>query len=124
MYIFHTLQGSKLSIKENKGFGIYLILTINYIDFNITIYPLDIESFTYDNVLVPNNLGSINFENYFSEYIDYEIDNNQIILVILLESLSLNSSINELNYYFYALTILKRRVKSHLLFLQSFLLQQ
>ena len=64
---------------------------------------MDIESFTYDNVLVPNNLGSINFENYFSEYIDYEIDNNQIILVILLESLSLNSSINELNYYFYAL---------------------
>ena len=92
--------------KESENYdtiGIYLIILKRYNNFNITIYPLDIESFTYDNVLVPNNLGSINFENYFSEYIDYEIDNNQIILVILLESLSLNSSINELNYYFYAL---------------------
>ena len=92
--------------KESENYEekeIYLIILKKYKNFNIVIYPLDIETFAYDNVLVPNNIGSINFENYFLEYINYEIFNNQIILVILLESFSQNSAINELNYYFYGL---------------------
>ena len=59
---------------------------------------MDIETFTNDKVLSPNNLCSINFQGYFSDYIGYEINNNQIILVILLERFSLNSSINDINY--------------------------
>ena len=92
--------------KYSEGYekdGIYLIILKQYKNFNITIYPLDIESFAYDNAFVPNNLGFINFINYFVGYFDYEVNSNEIILVILLESLSLNSSINELNYYFYGM---------------------
>ena len=92
--------------KYSEGYekdGIYLILFKQYKNFNITIYPLDIESFAYDNVFAPNNLGFINFINYLQGYFNYEVNTHEIILVILLESLSLNSSINELNYYFYGM---------------------
>ena len=92
--------------KYSEGYekdGIYLIILKKYKNFNITIYPLDVESFTYDNVISPNNLGFINFENCLEGYFDYEVNANEIILIILLESLSLNSSINELNYYFYSM---------------------
>ena len=92
--------------KESENYekiGIYLIILKKYYNFNITIYPMDIETFTNDKVLSPNNLCSINFQGYFSDYIGYEINNNQIILVILLERFSLNSSINDINYYFYGM---------------------
>ena len=87
----------KLSIKENKGFGIYLILTINYIDFNITIYPYDLEDFVYENI-IQNNLSFIHFKNVFQSSIQYE--SNEYLLIILLERICNNSAINELNYYF------------------------
>ena len=83
--------------------GIYLILLKKYKNFNITIYPLDIESFSVDNVLVPNNLNSINFENYLKGYLNYEMNKNEILLIILLARKDLNSSINDLNYYFYSM---------------------
>ena len=92
--------------KYSEGYekdGIYLLILKRYKNFNITIYPIDVETFAYDNVITPNNLGFIDFENYLQGYFDYEVGSNEIILVILLESLSLNSSINELNYYFYSL---------------------
>ena len=83
--------------------GIYLVIFKKYFNFNITIYPLDIESFVHDNVILPNNLGFVNFNNYFTEYNYYKTYTNEIILVILLERMCLNSSINDLNYYFFGM---------------------
>ena len=80
-----------------------MVIFKKYFDFNITIYPLDIESFVYDNIIRPNNLGFINFRDYLTEYKEYEISKNEIVLVVLLERMCLNSSINELNYYFYGM---------------------
>ena len=111
----------KIFNQESERYGsreIYLIIFKKFDNFNITIYPLDIESFAYDNIMIPNNLGFINFEDYFPSYSDYEADTNEIILIILLESLSLNSSINELNYYFYGMNI-KQIEKSKFLNISS-----
>ena len=87
----------KLTEKEENGLGIYLVLTINYIDFIINIYPLDKEDFVYSNILLSNNLGFINFREVFPS-LEYEL--NQYTIVILLERICPNSAINELNYYF------------------------
>ena len=80
---------------------IYLITTTKYDNFTITIYPLDIEEYAYEQILAPNNLGFVNFTKTFSNFIEYEIKEKCIILIILLESHLTNSSINDLNYYFY-----------------------
>ena len=45
----------------------------------------------------------VSFEKIFSNYIEYEIEKNCLILIILIENYSNNSYINNLNYYFYAL---------------------
>ena len=80
---------------------IYLITTTKYKNFTITIYPLDIEEFTYDKVFISNNLIFANFTKAFPNFINYEIKINSIILVIMIESNLKSSSINDLNYYFY-----------------------
>ena len=97
----------KNELNEDSGIakkkGIYLILLLQYDNFNITIYPIDIENYVYENIIIPHKIGFINFQNYLTDYYQYEIDTRDILLVILLESLSLNSSVNELNYYFYSM---------------------
>ena len=92
-----------LNKEYEKYKKIYLILSMKYTNFVITIYPLDIETYVYENLIIRGNLGFVNFTYLFPEFIDHEVDNDQILLVILFESISLNSSINDLNYYFYAL---------------------
>lgn len=82
---------------------IYLVILKRYLDFDITIYPIDIEPFANESAIVPNNLSFINFQNYLTLYSDYESNTNELILVILLERNSSNSPINELNYYFYGM---------------------
>ena len=86
----------------NNNSEIYLITNTKYENFTITLYPLDIEDFVYEQILSPNNLGFVNFTKAYSNFIEYEIDNKCLILVILLESLLTNSSINDLNYYLYS----------------------
>ena len=86
----------------NNNSEIYLITNTKYNNFTITLYPLDIEDFVYEQILSPNNLGFVNFTKTFSNFIEYEIDNKCLILVILLESHLTNSSINDLNYYLYS----------------------
>ena len=86
----------------NNNSEIYLITNTKYENFTITLYPLDIEDFVYEQILSPNNLGFVNFTKTFSNFIDYEIDKKCIILIILLESHLTNSSINYLNYYLYS----------------------
>ena len=86
----------------NNNSEIYLITNTKYENFTITLYPLDIEDFVYEQILSPNNLGFVNFTKTYSNFIEYEIDNKCLILVILLESHLTNSSINDLNYYLYS----------------------
>ena len=90
--------------KESENYkseNIYLITSRTYKNFIITIYPLDIEQiFVFDKIIIPNNLGYINFTNFFNNLIDYERFNFKIILVVLIERISSHSAINELNYYF------------------------
>ena len=81
---------------------IFLIISTRYINFTITIYPIDIEYFVYSQVIAPNNLGFINFTKTFPDYIYYEINTSNLILVCLLEYHNENSSINDLNYYLYS----------------------
>ena len=84
--------------------NINLIFLKVYANFIISIYPLEHEKYVYDNVIIPNNLGYINFTNIFKEINDNmnngKLNDNSIKLVILLESISYNSPLNELNYYF------------------------
>ena len=82
--------------------SIYLITTTKYKNFTITIYPLDIEEFVYDKILFSNNLIFANFTKTFPNFIEYEIKKKCFILIILLESNLNNSSINDINYYFYS----------------------
>ena len=90
---------------ESKNYNnnlIYLVTTTIYKNFTITIYPLDIEEFVYNKHFIYNNFGFINFTKVFSNFVEYKINKKLIILIILLESHSKNTSINDLNYYFYA----------------------
>ena len=89
----------RLSFKENEGYGIYLILTINFINFNITIYPINIEEFVYDNIIDQSNLSFIYFKESLISFVSNEGD-TEYILVFLLERICNNSAINELNYFF------------------------
>ena len=83
---------------------IYLFVYFNCTGYNITVYPLEVESDFYKSIIVPNKLGFIKFEDYFKDIDnDYQKVTNKTFLVMLFESLSLNSSINELNYYFYGM---------------------
>ena len=93
----------KKELENYENSEIYLITTTEYDNFTITIYPLDIEEFVYNQIFIPNNLGFVNFTNTFTNFIDYEINKRCLILIILLESHAANSSINDINYYFYAL---------------------
>ena len=89
----------RLSFKENEGFGIYLILTSNFVNFNITIYPVNVEDFVYDNIIDQSNLSFIYFKESLKSFESNE-DDSEYILVFLLERICNNSAINELNYFF------------------------
>ena len=80
---------------------IYLIKSNKFDNLIITIYPLDIEEFAYYHLFNQNNLGFVNFTKAFPTFIEYEINKKNIILVILMESLTNNSTINNFNYYLY-----------------------
>ena len=62
---------------------------------------MDIEEFVYEQIFIPNNLIFANFSKFFTKFIEYEVSNFCIILVISIESHLTNSSINDLNYYLY-----------------------
>ena len=76
----------------------YLITSTRYDNFTITIYPLDIEDFVYNKFIASNQLGFANFTKMYPDFINYELQTNDLILVCLLERHYENKSINELNY--------------------------
>ena len=79
---YELLQEEKSKFIDNK---IYLILSNQYLNFIITIYPLDIEDYTYENIFSSNNLGFVNFTHFYSDFLNYEIERRRIILVGILE---------------------------------------
>ena len=91
----------ELSIYDQES-KVFLITTTKYNNFTITIYPLDIEDFAYEQVLKPNKLGFVNFTKIYSNYLNYEITKGRLILVALLEYNRANSAINDLNYFLFS----------------------
>ena len=89
---------------SNYGSGseIYLITYTKYINFSITIYPLDIEDLVYEQIFSTNNLGFVNFTKMYENFIEYEADSGNLILVCLMEYYTNNSAINDLNYFLYS----------------------
>ena len=82
--------------------NIYLISSKHYLNCIITIYPLDIEDYTYEKIFLPNDLGFVNFTNFFSDYLTYEIKQKKIIIAGIVENKVSNASINDLNYFLYS----------------------
>ena len=81
---------------------IFLLTSTQYLNYIITIYPIDIEEYAYEKIFKLNNLGFVNFNKLFPKYIDYEINNDRIILAVILENKAQNSSINDINYFLYS----------------------
>ena len=84
---------------ENLG---YLITSTTYDNFTISIYPLDIENYVYENLFYVNNLGFVNFTKAYPNFLEYEVDTGELILVCIMEYFSHNYSINDLNYFIYS----------------------
>ena len=97
---YFTLLKSEM-IKAGTS-NMYLITSTSYSNFTITIYPLDIEDFSYEKVFIPNNLGFGNFTKLYPDFLNYEIISYRIILIGILEYHAKNSSINDLNYFVYS----------------------
>ena len=86
-------------ISADMIYNKYLILSTEYNNFTVTIYPLDIEDFVYNKFIATNNLAFANFTKLYPDFLNYELQTNDLILVCLLERHYENKSINELNYY-------------------------
>ena len=91
----------RIQYKNPEEIG-YLITSTTYDNFTITIYPLDIENYAYENLFSVNNLGFINFTKAYPDFLEYEIDTGKIILVCIMEYFSHSYSINDLNYFIYS----------------------
>ena len=96
---YNELFKKQSGINDDIGF---LITSTTYDNFTITIYPLDVENFAYDNVFIVKNLGFVNFTKMYPDFIDYEVDSGNLILVCIMEYFSHDYSINDLNYFIYA----------------------
>ena len=82
---------------------IFLITSTKYMNFTITIYPLDIENFVYEQIFTTNNLAFANFTKMYENFINYEANSGELLLICLLEYHSKNSAIDDLNYFIYSL---------------------
>ena len=87
---------------SHNDYNIYLVTSTQFINYTVTIFPLDISNFTYNQVFLPNYLGFVNFTKMYPNFVNYEIINSRIILVSIIESRNQNSSINDLNYFLYS----------------------
>ena len=80
--------------------GIDFITSTKYEDFNITIYPLQVEDYVYSNVFDTNNLCSVNFKDFFQN-INYTVEQGSFIMVGLIEHKNENIPLNTINYFFF-----------------------
>ena len=98
IYNYSALLLNEEATKRN----VYLVTSTKYTNYTITIYPLDIENYTYHQVFLTNNLGFVNFTKMYPNFINYELNKSRLILVCTLERLNDNSSIKDINYYLYS----------------------
>ena len=97
-YYNDLLQVEKSSY--NNSNDKYLLASIEYNYFTITIYPLDIEEFAYEQIFSVNNLGFVNFTKTYPNFINNEVDNH-LILVCTYEYHEKKSSTKDLNYFLF-----------------------
>ena len=96
---YNVLFKSQNPNPEDLG---YLITSTTYDNFTVTIYPLDIENFVYENLFIIYNLGFVNFTKVYPNFLNYEVKTGNIILICIMEYFSHNYSINDLNYFVYS----------------------
>ena len=99
---YNTILKNEL-INYDENTKLYLITNTKYKNFTITIYPLDVEDFSYEQIFITNNLGFANFTKLYKNFIEYEANNKNVLLVCIMEYYKSNSSINYLNYFLYSL---------------------
>ena len=80
--------------------GINFITISKYKDFTLTMFPLESEEIIYINVFESNILNFANFTQFFKK-LHYQIPDNHIILVCLIERKNEDIPINIANYFFY-----------------------
>ena len=80
----------------------FLITSTTYDNFTISIYPLDIENYAYEYLFYVNNLGFINFTKAYPDFLEYEVDTGELILVCVMEYYTHSYSMNDLNYFIYS----------------------
>ena len=80
----------------------FLITSTTYDNFTISIYPLDIENYAYEYLFYVNNLGFINFTKAYPDFLEYEVDTGELILVCVMEYFTHSYSMNDLNYFIYS----------------------
>ena len=99
--LIETYTNTLLNLQSIKN-DIYLITTFKYKNYTINIYPLDVEfeKYVYNHIIIPYNLNYIDFLEYFTNFWEMEFQ-GELLMIALIESNCANSSMNELNYYFY-----------------------
>ena len=102
LYDYNDVLKNELS-NYGPDTKIFLITNTKYMNFTITIYPLDIEDFVYEQIFTTNNLGFVNFTKMYENFINYEASTGNLLLVCIMEYYSNNSAINDLNYFIYSL---------------------
>ena len=94
-----------LNEKKNNNYngGLYLVTSTRYINFTITIYPLDIEDLTYNQMILTNKLVFINFTKMYPTFLNYELNNSKkLLLGCILQRHNKNTSIDDLYYMLYS----------------------
>ena len=79
--------------------GLDFITFFKYNDFNITIYPLDVEQYVKDNLFDVNNLCYVNFSSLFENYAIQDENYNKI-LIALIEYKNKDYPVSTVNYFF------------------------
>ena len=97
------LEVLKIELSNNPNSKIYLITNSKYMNFTITIYPLDIEDFVYEQILLTNDLIFSNFTKLYVNFIEYEVSLSKLLLVCLMQYYTTNSPLNYVNYFLYSL---------------------
>ena len=99
---YNNLLNEKKTNNNYNG-GLYLVTSTKYINFTITIYPLDIEDLTYNQMLLTNKLVFINFTKMYPTFLNYELNNSKkLLLGCILQRHNKNTSIDDLYYKLYS----------------------
>ena len=65
------------------------------------------ENFAYDNVFLIKNLGFVNFTKMYPDFLYYEVESGNLILVCIMEYFSRDYAVKDLNYFVYSFNELK-----------------